>query len=295
VYTHPDYLVETDWLSEHLDAPDLRLFDVTAMLTSKFLNLAKERSFDEGHIPGARFLDVGSRDNSLSETGADLPWAWPDAKSAAKALGKLGIDNQSRVVLYAASPRPGVDNGIMWTTRAWWIMRAFGVDCAILNGGFERWRSEGLRVVTDSPDAHPNATFELTADASDKVALKANVMAALSASDSCIVDALPPASYDGTGQISYGDRKGHITGAINIPYATVTDENGRFLDAERLREVLRNAGALDSPAVITYCGGGIAATTIAFCLALLGHSQVSVYDGSLFEWTADPDAPMNTI
>jgi len=80
-YTNPHYLVETDWLAQHLRDPNLRIFNVTGMLTSKLGNIAKERCYDQGHIPGAVFLDVASAKGVLSDPSAQLPWMWPPMAS----------------------------------------------------------------------------------------------------------------------------------------------------------------------------------------------------------------------
>ncbi|MGK0168646.1 MAG: thiosulfate/3-mercaptopyruvate sulfurtransferase [Gammaproteobacteria bacterium] len=291
MYTNPNYLVETQWLEDHLSDPALRLFDVTGMLTSKFHNLAKENSYDAGHIPGAAFLDVAGRDAALAISGAPIPWTSPSATSICEALGGLGVSSNSRVVLYGASPRPGIDNGTMWCTRAWWLMHSVGVDCAVLNGGFAKWVSEGRSVSID-PHAYPPGSYNGKQTRASFLATKADVLAALDDPHVVVADALPPASYAGASKTAYGPRAGHISGAVSLPMSEVLDENGLFLQADALRAKLSSAGLLDSPRVITYCGAGIAATVDAFALALLGHEGVSVYDASLSEWTADPEVPM---
>ena len=179
----------------------------------------------------------------------------------------------------------------MWCTRAWWIMHSLGVDCAILNGGFERWRSEG-RAVSCETTTYPPARFVPGASTPRAVATKADVLEALADPRACVVDALPAASYAGNGT-AYGGRKGHITGAVNVPMDTLLDAEGRFFDASAMRARLQAVGVLEGERVITYCGAGIAASVDAFALALLGHRAVSVYDASLSEWGADPDLPMS--
>jgi thiosulfate/3-mercaptopyruvate sulfurtransferase len=105
----------------------------------------------------------------------------------------------------------------------------------------------------------------------------------------CLVDALTIESYEGR-EADYG-RPGHITGAVNVPFGQLIErETCGFVEAETMSTLL--VDVFDAPEVVTYCGGAIAATVLAFCLALLGHEQVSVYDGSLMEWAADPDLPM---
>ena len=109
MYARPDYLVNTEWLAEHLDDSNVRVFDVTGMLTATFTNLAEERSYSAGHIPGAAFLDIAGRDQRLSKRGAPLPWSWPTRDIAEEDLGAIGIDNDSRVCLLYTSPSPRDD------------------------------------------------------------------------------------------------------------------------------------------------------------------------------------------
>lgn len=291
-YKNPQYLMETDWLAQHLNDANLRIFDVTGRLTAKFENRAKEKCYNQGHIPGAVFLDVASSKGVLSDPKAPLRWTCPTKEQFEALMGEIGVGNDSKVVLYAASPRIGIDNGTMWCTRAWWLMHHFGVQCAVLNGNWEKWVSEGHPVST-SPGSYPAAKFTADPQWRRGLANKNDVLNALQVPTSCVVDALPEATYAGSGMMTYGPRKGHITGAVNVPMYSVVDlETGVFASADEIRAKFEQAGALSAENVITYCGGAIAATVDAFALALLDYTNVSVYDGSLMEWTADPSLPM---
>ena len=298
-YANPHYLVSTDWLADHLDDVDVRILDVTAKLTGKLENDAGLDCYRDAHIPGSLFFDVPAGKGVLSDPEAALPWMWPSEKHLAASLAAVGVGPATRVVLVARTPRPGIDSGTMWCTRAWWTLHHSGVDCAILHGGIERWVDEG-RPMTGEPspvaDAEP---FGVATDWEAARATKDDVLAALEAASTgdgrraaCVVDALPAESFDGTGT-SYGPRAGHISGAVNLPFRSLIDrETAGFVDAGRMHEHLTGAGLLDDRAVITYCGGAIAATVDAFALALFGKTDVSVYDGSLMEWAADPNLPM---
>jgi thiosulfate/3-mercaptopyruvate sulfurtransferase len=297
-YTHPEYLVSTDWLENHLDDPAVRILDVTAKLSSKLDNGAGKQCYGEAHIPGSIFFDVPSAKGVLSQNDAELPWMWPSPAQFEATMSEFGLSADSRVVLVARTPRPGVDSGTMWCTRAWWTMHHFGVECSILHGGIERWEAEGRPMTSDA--SAPPATAApviLNSEWEQARATSADVLAAVGAiadqaGQVCLVDALAPESYDGT-QGAYGSRPGHITGAVNVPFRSLIDaETCGFVDPDKMVDVLTGAGLLDAPEVITYCGGAIAATVDAFCLALLGHEHVSVYDGSLMEWTANPDLPI---
>jgi len=287
-----EYLVTAPWLASRLGDPELRLFDVTGMLTGSFQNLARERHYDRAHIAGAAFLDVASAKGEFTDPEGSFPWTWPKPGAFEALMGRLGVSNRSRVVLYAATPRKGVDNGPMWATRAWWVMHHFGVDCAVLDGGWETWVAKGLPTSTIVP-AHPPARFVADPAYQRGLATKSDVLAALAAGDACVVDALTRESFAGTGKVAYGPRKGHITGAVNLPMSELVDrDTGVFADRAAMRQRFDDAGIMAKPRVIAYCGGAIAATVDAFALTLLGHPDVAVYDGSLFEWAADPGLPM---
>ena len=285
--------METDWLEQHLNDANLRILDVTGMLTSKLENIAKERCYNHGHIPGAVFLDVASAKGVLSDPNAQLPWMWPPKEQFEALIGQVGARHDSQVVVYASTPRRGIDNGTMWCTRTWWVMHHFGVQCAVLNGSWEKWVSEG-RPVSTSPGSYPVTTFTAASQSQRGVATKADVLAAIQGSGStCVVDALSAASYAGTDKTTSVPRKGHITGAVNVPmYALVNQDTGVFASSDALRAHFEQAGVLAADHVIAYCGGAIAATVDAFALALLGHTNVAVYDGSLLEWAADASLPM---
>jgi len=286
------YLVETEWLNERLDDQSIRILDVTGMLTSELKNVARERAYDEGHIPGAVFFDIASAKGALSDPSAALPWTWPPTARVEAALAEHGVGNDTKVIIYAASPRLGVDFGPMWCTRAWWVMHHFGAACAILNGGYEKWVAEGRPVSTETVKP-PQASFVATRDGRNAIATKDDVRAALADGGTRVVDALSPASYAGKDKMVYGPRKGHITGAINFPMFNILSGEGlAFADRETLKARLSDCGLSADEPVISYCGGGIAATIDAFALKQIGNDQVRVYDGSLMEWSSDESLPM---
>lgn len=287
---NPGYLVGTGWLYDHLNDEHLRILDVTPMLTAKLENRAREEWFDKGHIPGSLFFDVPSGRGLLSDSNADLPWSWPDVSQFQKTMFDYGVSNDTRVVIVARSPRDGIDSGTMWCTRTWWTLHHFGVDCAILEGGIERWVAEDRPISTEETEVSSSDAFIVDEAWKRGYAGKEDVLASLNDDSICLVDSLPESSYDGSGD-GYGPRKGHITGAINLPFrGLVNSETADFKSASELTTVLSDA--LTRPQIVTYCGGAIAATVDAFALKLLGHNNVSVYDGSLMEWTADESLPM---
>ena len=290
-FTNPDYLVTTEWLADHLDQPDVRVLDVTAKLTSKLENRAEAECYQDSHIPGSLFFDVPAGKGVLSSQEDALPWMWPSPDEVVATLAAVGVGPETKVVLVARTPREGIDSGTMWCTRAWWTLHHYGVDCAILHGGIERWEAEG-RPLTDAASSIPEAApFVPIPGWESATATKDDVVAAVQG-PACLVDALPADSFDGSGT-SYGPRSGHITGAVNVPYRSLIEaETSAFVDPAPMYAQLAGAGLLDASKVITYCGGAIAATVDAFALALFDKTDVAVYDGSLMEWTTDAELPM---
>ena len=295
-YTHPEYLVTTDWLAEHLDDPNVRVLDVTAKLTGKLENRAEEECYAASHIPGSLFFDVSSGKGVLSDPDAALPWMWPSPDRLTESLAAVGVGRDTRVVLVARTPREGIDSGTMWCTRAWWTLHHSGVDCVILVGGLERWEAERRPLTADQSVVPDVVAFVPATGWESARATKDDVLAAVqgdgTAAPVWLVDALPADSFDGTGT-SYGPRAGHISGAINVPFRSLIEaETAAFVEPTAVHAALSEAGLLGDENVITYCGGAIAATVDAFALALFGKTNVAVYDGSLMEWTVNPDLAM---
>jgi thiosulfate/3-mercaptopyruvate sulfurtransferase len=177
-----------------------------------------------------------------------------------------------------------------WATRLWWMLRVFGHDnAAVLDGGLQKWKAEGRPLEAGPAAPRPRGRFTARPPRKDLVAGRDDVLAAMDANGACTVNALRREQHEGRGGVNYG-RRGHIAGSINIPAVEHLGPDNTFRSAQELREQL--APALASPRVIAYCGGGIAATSVALVMAMLGRDDVRVYDASLTEWAADPALPM---
>jgi thiosulfate/3-mercaptopyruvate sulfurtransferase len=278
-----DSLVETAWLSGHLNDEALRVYDCTVFLTPNGDGTVRIESgrdhWEKGHIPGAGFLDLIE---ALSDTGQKLRFMMPGAEKFARAVGAAGLGDGCRAVLYCAGPP-------MWATRVWWMLRAFGFDnAAVLNGGWSKWKAEGLPVSTEPP-TYPPATFT-PRPRPGLFAGKDEVAAAIADGGTCVLNSLSREMH--AGKVPVGPRPGRIAGSVNLPAMEMLGEDLRLLDDATLRARLGEVGAAPGRRVISYCGGGIAATLPAFVLTRMGHPDVAVYDGSLSEWSADPEAPM---
>jgi len=207
----------------------------------------------------------------------------PSENQFGEAMEALGISNDSRVILYDRRMT-------MWATRVWWMLKCFGFDqCAVLDGGWRTWSNEGRKISHGEEKLHQPGKFDCVLRPEMIVSTK-EVEASMSGA-ACLVNALSPENHDGTDQ-SYG-KAGHIPGASNVYAVKLVDSKShKFLSIAELREIFSSITESKKP-IITYCGGGIAATSDAFVLtALLGHDDVAVYDGSLSEWVLDPARPM---
>src|SRR5688500_1250763 len=285
-FKNPHYLVGTDWLAQHLDDPAVRVLECTVYLIpadvpSGFTVESGRAKWAQGHIPGAGYVDLQAE---LSDRTSKLRFMMPPAEQFAEAMARHGVGDGVRVVLYDRFVN-------MWAARVWWMLRAFGFDnAAVLDGGWKKWTVEGRPVATDD-GARPSRTFT-PRPRPELIAGKADVLAGVGNNATCLINALTPEQHAGTGGVSYG-RAGRIAGSTNVTARDLVDPNTHaYLPADQLRAKFAAAGALNAGRVITYCGAGIAASSDAFVLTLLGHEGVSLYDASLSEWGHDAALPM---
>jgi thiosulfate/3-mercaptopyruvate sulfurtransferase len=287
-FVHPEYLVTTDALERQLTDPELRVFDCTIHLIPNpdvgYTVKPGREDFERGHIPGAQFIDLQA---DLSAPHPKLRFMLPSAEAFAAAMGRFGVGENSRVVLYGTTTP-------QWASRIWWMLRNYGFDrAAVLDGGFQKWSREGRPVETGAARACPPATFVVRSDRKLMVGKEA-VLAAIGDGAVCTINALSREQHTGTGGTVYG-RVGRIAKTVNVPAAALLDPaTGTYLPARELRAKFAAVGAFDKPQVITYCGGGIAASSDALVLTMLGHPDVRLYDASMSEWSNDPSLPMET-
>jgi thiosulfate/3-mercaptopyruvate sulfurtransferase len=286
-FAHPELMIDTDALEHQLGDPALRIFDCTTNLIPDpkitYQAVPARAEFEKGHIPGAQFIDLQA---DLSDNQHRFRFMLPSAEAFAAAMGRFGVGEGTRVVLYStANP--------WWATRVWWLLRVFGFDdAAVLNGGWQKWSREGRPVETGPAKPQPRARFVLREQRPLMVG-KEEVLRAIGDGAVCTLNALLPEQHAGTGGNSYG-RPGHIKGSANLPAAHLLDPaTNEFLPAAELRQRFEAVGTFGKQA-ITYCGGGIAASADAFALVMLGHPDVKLYDASLSEWATDPSLPMET-
>jgi len=275
-----DSLVTVEWLSEHLNDPDLVVLDCSVLVqpdgTGGFNVISGRGKYEEGHIPAAGFADLIE---DLSDAESPLQFAVPPPEQFAAAMSALGVSDDSRVVLYDAGRS-------VWAARVWWMLRWIGFDrAALLDGGLAAWTAQGQPLSTE-PVSRPAGTLTI-ALRPELIVDKDEVLAAIGDDSVYIVDALPEAQY--RGEIAMYARPGHIARATNVPVMSLIDETGRYRPQSELEALL--SGDRDAR-TITYCGGGIAASANAFVMTRLGYKNVAVYTASLQEWASDESLPM---
>lgn len=278
--TSMDSLVTAEWLSEHLNDPDLVLLDCTVLIQPSeeggFSIVSGRAMYEEGHIPTAGFADLMG---DLSDGESPFQFAVPTPEQFAAAMSALGVSDDSRVVLYDAS-------GSAWAARVWWMLRWIGFDrAALLDGGLAAWTAQGQPL---SMERVSRPAGRLTVALRPELIVdKDEVLAAVGDDSINIIDALSESQYHG--EMSMYARPGHIAGASNVPMMSLIDETGHYRPVDELEELL--VGDRDTRS-ITYCGGGIAASANAFIMTRLGYRDVAVYTASLQEWAADASLPM---
>jgi thiosulfate/3-mercaptopyruvate sulfurtransferase len=182
----------------------------------------------------------------------------------------------------------------MWATRFWWMLRSLGFEGAsVLDGGIDKWTAEGRDIETGLAGGYPPATF--TARPRHGLFIgKHDVVAASGDRDTVIVNALGPQFHKGLEPSRYG-RPGRIPGSVNVPAATLLDQQTKaFVPLAHAAEKFAAQGIEKDKRVIAYCGGGISATIDLFQLYRLGYDNLALYDGSMGEWAKDASLPIET-
>ncbi len=284
-------LVETGWLQDHLNDDDLRILDCTVMLppvgSTDRRPISGRDDWEKGHIPGSDFADLINDLSDPNNTRYSFPF--PPAARFASVMSRLGIGDGAKVVLY--------DSGaMMWAARLWYLLKAYGFDtAAVLNGGLKKWIAEGRPLSTELAN-RPEGSF-VPRPRPDMVASKDDVLDAIGDETTVIVNALRPEAHSGEAPPRHG-RPGHIASSVNVPAfgpgSIIDPDTSTYIPLEQIRTKVAETGALNKARVITYCGGGISASSLTLALHLIGVENVALYDGSLSEWANDPELPMET-
>lgn len=282
-------LVTAHWLASALDDPRLCLLDASVELAAPQFDgdYRVENGYAgwlAGHIRGARHADLLG---DLADADASFSFALPEAQAAVDTLQKLGIHDDSLIVIYDRSDG-------FWAARLWWMLRSLGIDAAVLDGGLRAWITAGFSLEHGrSPE---NRSGKLAAPAKYRSGFwidrhdVENVVAGKTGGT--LVCALSAALFDGSGVTRYA-RRGHIPGSSNLPARNLFDDNGCYRRGAALSKALSGLRQSEPP-LLLYCGGGISAAALALALTLAGETRFAIYDGSLQEWAAEPSLPLTT-
>ena len=279
-YANKDALVSTEWLAAHLSAPDVRIVDGSWYLPTARRDAKAE--YAEWHIPGAVFFDI----DEIADTSNPLPHMLPSPEKFAARVRKLGLGDGNRIVVYDGA-------GLYSAARVWWTFRVFGHDdVAVLDGGLPKWLDEGRPVESTQPlprERHFTARLN-HALVRDLAQVRANIATRREQ----LLDARSAGRFAGRDpEPRAGLRGGHIPGSLSLPYDLLIDPRTRAMkSASELARLFRQAGLDMRKPVVTSCGSGITAAILSLGLHLLGHRDVSLYDGSWTEWGGRADTPI---
>ena len=270
-YAHPEVLVDTDWVAEHLNDSNIKLIEIDV----------DTEAYDAGHIPGAIGFNWQSQLQNLLQR--DIL----SGQEFATLLGQAGVSPDDTVVLYG-------DNNNWFAAYGFWLFKMYGhKDVRLMNGGRVKWLAEdGRPLTTDKPATTPVTYTIGSDDTATYRAMLEEVMHASRSGNLNLVDVRSPDEFTGKiiappGLPETAQRGGHIPGATNVPWAmAVNTTDGTFKSADELREIyVSNAGVDFGKNTIAYCRIGERSSHTWFVLKyLLGADNVKNYDGSWTEY-----------
>lgn len=272
-FAKPEILVDTNWILENLDNPDVVLLEVNG----------DAESYAQGHIPGALHVNPGERlTNPEDSTRGQI--LSQDALS--ELFSELGITHDNTVVVYDTSRN-------LWASRSYWALNYYQHDdVRVYDGGKDRWVREGQELSTEVPEVTPSEYVANEADPEIRTTTE-YVLENLDNEDVVMCDTRNPEEYTGTDVRA--ERGGHVPGAINLDWVYSVDDNGMFKSAEELHELYTAAGFTPDKQIITYCQTGVRGAHTWFVLReLLGFPDVRNYDGSWEEYGNREDTPIES-
>lgn len=267
-YVHPEVLVETGWVAEHLNDADIRLIEADEDVLL----------YEIGHLPGAVKLDwhVDVQDSVTRD--------FIDQAGFERLLRHWGVSNSTKIIVYG-------DRNNWYACYSFWLFRMYGhTNLKIMNGGRQKWEAEGRAFVKDVPHYATTSYHAQPLDESIR-AYRDDVAAGLKNPERRLIDVRSPQEYTGEmiHMVNYpqegAQRGGHIPTAKNIPWATAANSDGTFKSAEELRQIYYGKDVTPDKDVISYCRIGERSAHTWFALTyLLGYPRVRNYDGSWTEW-----------
>ncbi|MEN8194954.1 MAG: 3-mercaptopyruvate sulfurtransferase [Pseudomonadota bacterium] len=281
-YTNPEALVSTEWLAEHLNAPDVRIVDGSWHMPAA--NRDPRAEYGEQHIPGAVFFDI----DDIADSDSTLPHMLPSPEKFASRVRKLGLGDGNRIVVYDTT-------GVSAAARVWWMFRVFGhEDIAVLDGGLDKWLAEGRPATAER--SMPQERHFTARTNSFLVRDYDQVLTNCKTGREQFLDSRSVGRFNGTEpEPREGLPSGHAPGTINLPFTRMLDKADKtMLPADKIRKAFEDAGVdLDKP-MLTSCGSGVTACIVSLGLYLIGKKEVPVFDGSWTEWAGNPDSPIET-
>jgi thiosulfate/3-mercaptopyruvate sulfurtransferase len=276
-YAHPELLVDTTWVAEHLSDPKVKLVEVDVDTTS----------YEKGHIRNAIGWNWQTDLNDRVRRDVVDPRTFADLNRLA------GIRNDDTVVFYG-------DNNNWFAAWALWQFKYHGhKDVRLMNGGRKKWELEKREIVNELPN-YPRSNYQIPPSDEPIRAYRDEVMETLKKEKINLVDVRSPDEYSGKviappGMTETAQRGGHIPGAKSIPWAKAANEDGTFKSAEDLRKIYAEAGVDFAKPTVAYCRIGERSSHTWFVLKyLLGVDNVKNYDGSWTEWGNLVGAPIET-
>lgn len=274
-------LVDTDWLQQHLEDPNLKIIDVRSGIDG-----TDAAGFAAGHIPGAAYASYTAAGWRAAE--GNVPGKLPAIEQLESLIGSLGVDGDDSVVIVPAGVS-STDFGS--AARVYWTFKYLGhEDVAILNGGYRAWVESGGAVETGAANPTP-ATFNANPQPA-LIADTSEVEDALAAGEQ-LVDARPANQYSGEAKHPASLSAGTIPGAASLEERLLV-ENGSayFIDADEVSRLIEAAGIRTDGPAISFCNTGHWAATSWFALSEVAGIETALYDGSMTEWTQDTARPL---
>ncbi|MFW5946859.1 MAG: sulfurtransferase [Gemmatimonadota bacterium] len=273
-----DLLVSVDWLADRMNDPDLVL-----------LHVGREEDYAAEHIPGARYVNLDHISAPEDhEAGIGLSLEMPEPEVLARFLEGLGISDDSRIVVYPATDWVSASTRVLLTLD--WI--GLGDRASLLDGGMLRWKEAGHPVTADVVAPAPG---QVTPRVRDGLIVTADWVNQHRADPAyAIVDARSPSYFDGlqaTNLHRQPVRKGHIPGAVNIPFNELWADDLTLKPEAELRAIFEDAGVRPGQTVVGYCHLGQFATAMLLGARTLGY-DVRLYDGSFQEWGSRERLPV---
>lgn len=268
-YAHPNVLVSTQWINDHLNDKKIRLLEVDYIPATSYVL---------GHIPGAVLFDwkrdiIDSRKRDVISK-EDLE----------KSLQRIGVNNDTTIIVYG-------DFKNWFATFAFWIFKYYGVkDVRLMNGSRKKWLEEDRPISVDIP-SYSRGNFKASDPDKSIRAFMNYVKDVIGTQDKILVDVRTNDEYNGKTLApteyspEYGQIGGHIPGAVNVPWSKMVNEDGTLKSADELKNLYESVNVTSNKEIITYCGIGERASYTWFVLKyLLGYPNVKTYDGSWLEW-----------